>query len=73
MKLGTKDKPYLIAPRGFVANGLPLDSYCKCSKCGIVAPSTFNFDFYVKKDGEYLTCEKCFMLEVSKEINKNGK
>ncbi len=56
MKSGTKQNPITLWP----ADGhIPYGAYCKCGKCGIVARSTFTFDFYNRGEGEPMLCENC--------------
>jgi len=59
MELGTKENPYIVAPEDWLKNGVPYSSFCKCYRCGMVARSTFTFDYYADNPGDKLECEMC--------------
>lgn len=57
--LGTLNNPFTKAPPDFHDEGLPYAAYCRCVRCGLVARSTFIFDYYAKNVGDPLVCESC--------------
>lgn len=58
-ELGQREALHEVAPEDWNENGVEYGAFCKCCKCGRVAPSTFMFDFYAKEPGHFLECELC--------------
>ena len=56
--VGSKSCPHTTAGPTFEGEGVPYGSFCRCSRCGLVARSTMLFDYYNRPDGT-LWCESC--------------
>ena len=63
-ELGSHENPFTIAPDDWKSNGVPYGALCKCNKCGLVARSTYCFDYFATDAGVPLSCERCYLGQV---------